>query len=180
MKEEKYFDENDSASSSSSDFSDTVEIISAKPAAKPSRTRRSTKGTRKVQHMWQDEEINRLIVAVEKHPSLWDSGSPEYKLPKLNTWQEVTDELEMGIDVCEAKSKWACLRVTFKTNLAKKKSGDMANISWNVSWKWFTQMKFLEANDVRQATMSTSTINLVFNLYFYFIAMRKCHFFYKW
>lgn len=147
------------------DGSDSVELITF---AKKRGPRKSSKGTRRVQHNWTDEEINRLIVAVENHPTLWDVGSSDYKLPKLNVWQEVTDELEMGIDTAEAKSKWSCLRTTFKTILSKiRKSSDGAKLQ-PVVWKWFTHMLFLEAN-VRQST----TLDLVFFFQFliYFIAI---------
>lgn len=88
--------------------------------------RKSESGSRIVQHNWTTDEIISLITAVEKRPRLWDAGSAEYKLGRLDFWREVVDEIGLDVTVDEAKSKWGCLRVTFKANLTKlrnKKSG---------------------------------------------------------
>lgn len=58
----------------------------------------------KVQGVWDDDEIFKLIKAVEVRRILWDSGAAEYKLPKANVWQEVTDIMEhYKMEVCKAK-----------------------------------------------------------------------------
>ena len=59
------------------------------PPCKIRRVRKTTAGRRKIQHEWNDNEIVHLITAVEKRRCLWDMGSPEYKLAKLDGWREV-------------------------------------------------------------------------------------------
>lgn len=56
---------------------------------KKARVRKSTAGKRTIQREWNDEEIVRLIAAVKKRRQLWDLASPEYKLPKTDSWIEV-------------------------------------------------------------------------------------------
>lgn len=56
-------------------------------------TRKSESGIRIVQHNWTPNEIKALITAVEKRPRLWDAGSAEYKLEKLDFWREMVDEI---------------------------------------------------------------------------------------
>lgn len=141
-----------------------VDLVPASQS-KPNRQRKSTAGTRKVTYSWSEEEIFRLISSVEQHRGLWDVSAAEYKLSKLDAWRIVADELAInGVDSTEAKMKWLSLRTTFMTNLAalrKKKSGQGANESHNVSWKFFKSMMFLEANNLEQSTSSTSTLHLV-------------------
>lgn len=159
------FDDDESRDTQDSNDKDFVPSC----AKTKTRNRKSTAGERKIQHEWKHEEIVSLIAAVEKRRGLWDVGSDEYKLSKLDGWREVCDEIGLGIDSKEAKLKWSSLRVTFKVNLAnyrKKKSGQGADDSITVTWRYFQQMLFLEANDVSQSTESTSTMELVICLSF--------------
>ena len=59
------------------------------PPSKMRHVRKTTAGRRKIQHQWTDAQIFQLITAVEKRRCLWDLGSPEYKLAKLDGWREV-------------------------------------------------------------------------------------------
>lgn len=130
--------------------------------------RKSTAGSRKIQHEWKDDEVVRLIAAVEKYRALWDAGSADYKLPKIDLWHAVANEVGNNVDTGEVKIKWASLRVTFKVNLSKlrdKKSGQGTSDSSIVTWKYFNQMMFVEANDVRQSAISTSSMDLVISIF---------------
>lgn len=146
------FDGTDLNDTNDSDF-----VLTAERTAKKRKPR-------KVKHDWTDEQILRLITAVQERPSLWDAGATEYKLPKNDIWQEVAD-------ICgnftrdDAKIKWGNLRVIFKQNMTKhrkKKSGQGTNESTAVVWRFFKAMLFLEAGDVNQSTQSTSSFKLVF------------------
>lgn len=149
---------------------DSTSNIGPSSQSKPrGQQRKSTAGARKINHAWVDDEINRLISSVEQHRGLWDIASAEYKLPKLDGWRSVVDELGIdGVDVHEAKAKWLQLRTTFMVNLAKlrkTKSGQGADESKAVAWKFFKPLMFLEANNVQHSTSSTSTLHLVIFLY---------------
>lgn len=161
----------------SDDFSiivDDEDISIAPSQIKPQRQRKSTAGDRKIQHIWSDDEINHLIASVEQHRGLWDFASPDYKLTRRDEWQGIVDELQVnGVDVNEAKVKWSSLRTTFMVNLAKlrkKKSGQGANESHTVTWKFFKSMLFLENNNLMHSTTSTSTLHLV-HTYVYIISL---------
>lgn len=117
----------------------------------------------KIQTTWNDDDIANLIKAVENHPGLRDKGLPEYKLPKLSSWQEVADIMK-NYSVHDCKTKWNNLRVTFNTKkneYRQKKSGQGTDESSKIVWKFFKLMLFLEASDVRQSTESTSSMTLV-------------------
>lgn len=128
------------------------------------KTRKQYKQKRaKVTAEWSHEDICKLIKAVEERRTVWDFSSPEYKLPKISAWQEIAD-LMGNATPDECKAKWSNLRVTFKTNLAKyrsHKSGQGADESFTIVWKYFKSMLFLESNDVRQSTESVSSMSLV-------------------
>lgn len=118
---------------------------------------------KKVERKWTEEEIERLISAVEERRLLWDVGAAEYKLPKIDAWQEVADAVG-NITMDDAKAKWSNLRITFKTNLNKyrsKKSGQGTDELVTIHWRYFDSLMFLEANDVQQSSESTSSLTLV-------------------
>lgn len=119
---------NDTAGGGREDFDDLNDLdfspIDRKPrtttqAGNSQRTKKPKKTYKaKVQGVWDDDEIFKLIKAVEVRRILWDSGAAEYKLPKANVWQEVTDIMEhYTMEVC--KPKWANLRITFKATYNK-------------------------------------------------------------
>lgn len=166
---EDFDDSSDKELQKFTEDSNDADFVPPSGKTKTRRTRKSTAGARKIQHEWTPAQIVTLIAAVEKRRMLWDFGSEEYKLSKVDSWREVCDELGFEIDSNEVKTKWSSLRVTFKTNLAnlrKKKSGQSADDSSTVSWRYFKQMLFLEANDANQSTQSTSTMELVIFLSF--------------
>lgn len=117
---------------------------------------------KKVQRDWAHDEILVLIKEIEARTVLWDMTSAEYKTPKDSVWKEVANKLERDQDDC--KGKWTNLRITFKNNLAKyraKKSGQGTEDSIQITWKYFRPMLFLEANDIRLSTESTTSMPLV-------------------
>lgn len=117
---------------------------------------------KKVETVWPDENITKLINEVEVRRSLWDAGCAEYKLPKDILWQEVSDAIPVSINDC--KGKWSNLRTTFNYNLEKlrrKKSGQGADEHFQITWRYFKPMMFLERTKVCQATQSTSSMELV-------------------
>ncbi|XP_046805742.1 uncharacterized protein LOC111685068 isoform X1 [Lucilia cuprina] len=116
---------------------------------------------KKVESVWTHDNIIRLIEEVEARRCLWDAGCPEYKLPKDMLWQEVADSVNMSFNDC--KGKWANLRTTFNCNLEKlrkKKSGQRTDESFQIVWKYFKPVLFLEAAKVRQSTQSISSLQL--------------------
>lgn len=117
---------------------------------------------KKVERQWTDDEILSLIKAIESQRALWDFSCPEYKLQKETVWEQVADTVSSTVNDC--KAKWGNLRTTFNNNLTKyraKKSGQGAEESYTVAWKFFTSMMFLEASKVSQSTQSTSSMELV-------------------
>lgn len=133
---------------------------------------------RKILHVWTEKQCFQLISSVESHRCLWDAGSAEYKnARKEDSWREVVDELGCDIQVDDAKSKWMNLRSTFKTNISKvrkTKSGQGANESVKVHWRFFDALMFLEVNDVAMSTESTSSmpsviLNFIKSFFFDFV-----------
>lgn len=117
---------------------------------------------KKVQADWTHENILQLIQEVEPRRTLWDMGSAEYKLPKMSLWQEIADAMGRSSDDCIAK--WRHLRTSFYNKIStyrKTKSGQGTDESITITWKYFRPMMFLEANDVRQSTQSTPSMQLV-------------------
>lgn len=117
---------------------------------------------KKVERTWTDADIFSLIKEIEAQRTLWDFSTPEYKMPKETVWEEVAAAVSAQVNDC--KAKWGNLRTTFNSNLAKyrkKKSGQSADDSFTVSWKFFKAMMFLEASKVSQSTQSTSSMQLV-------------------
>lgn len=106
--------------------------------------------------MWSQEEITKLIEAVEERRALCDKSLEEYKHPSLSAWEEVAETIGHGTPD-ECKAKWTNLRVSFNVHLAKhrsKKSGQGTDESIKIVWKYFNSMLFLEAADVHQSTES--------------------------
>lgn len=132
-------------------------------AAKKSKARPKQKSyKKKVERKWSDEDINKLIKEIETRPVLWNAGLPEYKLSKEIVWQEVADAIPAELNDC--KGKWGNLRTTFNTNLAKlrqRKSGQGADETATISWKFFNAMMFMETTRINQSTSSTSSMELV-------------------
>ncbi|XP_065356044.1 uncharacterized protein LOC135950426 [Calliphora vicina] len=116
---------------------------------------------KKVESAWTHEYILKLIEEVEARRSLWDAGCAEYKLPKYNLWQEVADIIQVSVNDC--KGKWTNLRTSFNCNLEKfrkKKSGQGTDEQFQIVWRYFKPMMFLETTKVRQATQSISSMQL--------------------
>lgn len=164
--EEEFLDIDDSET-----FDPQHDITPSGAISKPPIKRQ--KKTRTVLHPWMDEECFRLIAAVESRRCLWDAGSAEYRnTRKEDGWREVVEELNNGIQVDDAKSKWMNLRATFKNNISKMrktKSGQGANEPVKVNWRFFDSLMFLEANDVAISTESTSTMPSVKLFLFLFL-----------
>ncbi|XP_017870569.1 PREDICTED: uncharacterized protein LOC108618880 [Drosophila arizonae] len=101
---------------------------------------------RKIQHNWKEEEINRLIAAVEMEPSIWMEGPLQYKSARKHCWNAVVAQLAIAdVDVNEAKTKWSSLRVTFRLNLSKMNNASSTNGN-AVVWRYFNQMSFLNSS----------------------------------
>lgn len=117
---------------------------------------------KKVERQWTDDEISKLIDAVQLRRALWDFSDPKYRFGKDVVWQEVADAL--SADMNECKAKWTNLRISFNnclTKYRKRKSGQGTDESYTVTWKFFDTMMFLEASKVSQSTSSTSNMTLV-------------------
>lgn len=83
-------------------------------------------------------------------------------MPKEAVWVQVAEVVSAHVNEC--KAKWGNLRTTFNSNLAKyrsKKSGQGADDSYTVTWKFFKAMLFLEASKVGQSTQSITSMPLV-------------------
>ncbi|XP_065361480.1 uncharacterized protein LOC135955107 [Calliphora vicina] len=126
------------------------------------KTRRKKKSYRKkVESVWTHKDIMKLIEEVKGRRSLWDVGCAEYKLPKENLWQEVADSIPVSINDC--KGKWANIRITFNRNLQKlqrKESGQGADEEFQIAWRYFKPMMFLETTKIRHDTESISTMQV--------------------
>ncbi|XP_046805743.1 uncharacterized protein LOC111685068 isoform X2 [Lucilia cuprina] len=119
---------------------------------------------KKVESVWTHDNIIRLIEEVEARRCLWDAGCPEYKLPKDMLWQEVADSVNMSFNDC--KGKWANLRTTFNCNLEKlrkKKSGQRTDESFQIVWKYFKPVLFLEAAKESATTDASILCNIGLN-----------------
>lgn len=145
------------------DYAPSQSLTHSQVAKKPRKKYKQNRA--KVTVDWSDELKSTLIKAIEERRCLWDKNSPEYKMNKAASWQEVADIFgREDINVDECKAQWGNLRVTFNTNLGKyrhKKSGQGASESVDIVWKHFKSMMFLEASNVRQSTESTSSMTLV-------------------
>lgn len=115
---------------------DTEDTDYAPSGTVKQKTREPKKKTtaRKLKHDWKHEEIVQLISLVEQRRALWDAGSPEYKLARLDSWREVIDALNVSaIDVDEAKLKWMNLRLGFKLNMKKLRKKSRVKVQMNRS-----------------------------------------------
>lgn len=162
--DETYSDDNAEYAEDVEDDEFTPSSGKSKPKHKPKQKTNTVK-ERKQKHLWNDTETLNLISLVEQHGALWDYNSAEYKMSRKDSWSGVVDALGIAdVDVEEAKLKWANLKLTFNSNMAKyrkKKSGQGADETAKVVWRFFKPMFFLEANNVKKSTQSTSSFILV-------------------
>ncbi|XP_030569427.1 uncharacterized protein LOC115768863 [Drosophila novamexicana] len=109
---------------------------------------------RKIQHEWSENEVISLIKAVKQQPSIWMDGALQQKLNRSDCWNSIIAALAIdGVDVNEAKTKWASLRVTYRLNLSKMQSAGLANTS-TVVWRYFELMSFLDQNNADRSHAS--------------------------
>lgn len=180
MPETKGTQANDAADADYTPSSHSKKTTKNKEVAKNKEDAKKKKNVKKVESEWNDKLTFKLISAVEGRPVLWNVGASEYKLPKTSAWEEVSQMVGMEIDEC--KAKFANLRISFKTNVAKMratKSGQGAADVNQIHWRFFKSMMFIEANDAKQSTASKSNYFLVIDLIdnkIYIALMVRCTF----
>lgn len=131
---------------------------------KPKRSRSYRK---KVDRLWSNSEIFRLIREVEKRSILWNIGSDEYKMPKDHDWQEVANSIPALVNEC--KGKWTNLRISFNHYLKKYKherSGCVDNHGGKVTWRFFKPLLFLDTGKVSQSSSEPNIVHYVVSIFF--------------
>lgn len=114
----------------------------------------------KVSIKWNDDNIFKLITAVESYEELWDPSSQIYKnrTAKDSAWREIHENLfNSEIGLTELISKWNNIRIQFRSyrsKLSLKKSGSGTDDS--PKWKFWNAMLFIDRmeNQYSQATAS--------------------------
>lgn len=96
----------------------------------------STRAT--IQHKWTDEQINKLIEAVEERQPIWNQAEKAYhnRNTKDLLWKEICEDVfQQQIDSSEIVSKWNNLRVQFRT-YDSKYNGTKSGQAYAPKQKW--------------------------------------------
>lgn len=119
--------------------------------------------SKRIEHKWNEEEVNQLILEVEKRPVIWDFWRTDYKIgPKREAaWQEIAEILPNSIPCAELVAKWQNLRGQMRKEFIKiktTKSGQSAE-RYKPSWKYFAAMRFVTDHEGEHTTISESNID---------------------
>ncbi|XP_055622922.1 uncharacterized protein LOC129766418 [Toxorhynchites rutilus septentrionalis] len=118
----------------------------------------------KVEAVWDEANINKLICAVETNDCIWNAGNEEYKNRGMrdSVWQYIAENIFDGkYSVAEVSAKWTNLRIQFRSYYAKKnkrKSGQAA--CSKTCWKYYSQMMFIATSEEQQTARSESNLVL--------------------
>lgn len=151
--DEEWLDENveEQIPQSNSDADETI------------RSKRKRKQNRKVSvppDVWDDDNITKLIAAVETHSCLWNAGNVEYKNRPIrdSAWKSIATDFDISVQ--QLMVKWQSLRNQYRTalsNAKKTKSGQAANRP--PQWKFLSQMAFVGAAEKNQTAPTVSNFS---------------------
>lgn len=117
-----------------------------------------------VSDIWKnDDNVTKLIAAVESHACLWNAKNSEYKNRTVRdlAWKAIATEFDNTISVQQLSVKWQHLRNQYRTalvNAKKTKSGQAANKA--PQWKFMSQMAFVGSAEINQTAATVSSFNL--------------------
>ncbi|XP_017466294.1 PREDICTED: uncharacterized protein LOC108359127 [Rhagoletis zephyria] len=124
----------------------------------------SEKKKRKRPHVttaWTQENIFKLINAIEVHSCIWEYSSSDYKnrQQKDDAWKQIQEKIVVhSMDEC--KAKWSNIKISYN-NIKKKyatKSGQGA--IEKPHWPFWSAMKFYYNHDRAKTTTSESNLRL--------------------
>ncbi|XP_077529763.1 uncharacterized protein LOC144142266 [Haemaphysalis longicornis] len=109
---------------------------------------------------------DKFITAVQKRPILWECGRADYKdqRKKSVAWEEVAAEIGCDLQEANLPGRWKSLRDTFTKKLRMQKTGAPSGSgakegkkAKEVTWPYFTMLKFLKDETEIDSTISNIT-----------------------
>lgn len=151
-------------------FQDESEELSQHSEPDVFRSTPKKRSRRKVFVEWTDENILKLIGAVELEECLWNAGNCDYKnkIKRMCLWRDISErDFSGNYSADDLLAKWTNIRIQFKTQVSKNKmtkSGQGTEAKRE--WKFYQAMKFIEQAEKEQR--STTISNLVRFFFFQF------------
>lgn len=141
-----------------------------------SETPKNSRKSRKVEVDWTEERVQQLIQSVEAEPALWNATLAEYrnKVKRDSAWNSISEiDFNSEISGHDLNVKWQGLRSQYKEQLnkmKKKKSGDGTDDNYVVRWKYFVNLRFLDAGELNETVNTLSNYSSTSNvsIFFYF------------
>lgn len=121
----------------------------------------------KVEVIWKDDDVIRLIAAVEERKCLWNSYVQRTPEEKKNAWEEITMYfVSKKFEPFDLQAKWSNLRIQFHKSKAREKNNE------EVIWRFYNIMKFLNMSDVKldEDELPFQPINTMS----YLVSKKKC------
>lgn len=116
----------------------------------------------KVVKEWDEDEIFKLIAAVEDYPCIWNAGEEMYhnKSARENAWQTIGDIFNGKYDTSDMSAKWSNLRIQYRTAAARAKSKSGQGVVENPKWKYFSALSFVGRAEDEQTQATVSNLPL--------------------
>lgn len=123
----------------------------------------STSSKRTICIEWDDNNIAKLINAVEPHVCIWDTGVKDFHdhTKRDNAWRDISDVFLNTVPGDQLRLKWSSLRNNWRKayiNSHKTKSGQ--GVETQLQGKWTPHMNFLSAAEEKQNISSASNFTV--------------------